>query len=335
MYDLCKIIDSISSYKDYKQLFPTSSKSSKGLSTLRGKYTFDDQVFSIASSLGKGSSGRVMKGFFGTRPVVVKRNVKVPFEEDVNETIMQTRLYCFLKQEGVGKNIAQIPEAVFTASIPGFGRVLGMEGVDMSMLEYVQSLRTSDQIPWLRSAIERICRLLILLQKQFSFMHGDMHSENIMIRGDDVFLIDFGMASAKFNKHPRLITNSRYQKTRFHSQLDLMTLLTSLREDLGISHHDKAAVWCGSFVEPYWNVVRKGVLKYPNSKLPYGARRTVRTAIDEINSSGEVYYAHHLLYEDIGNVSYPPCEPRNLLSRLYSSKEGPTTLQQERLFEDI
>ena len=334
MYDLCKIIESIKSHEDHKQLFPRASKATKGLTTLRGKYNFDNQVFSITSSLGKGASGRVMKGFFGIRPVVVKRNVNVPFQEDVNESIMQTRLYCFLKQEGVSKNIAQIPEAIFTASIPGFGRVLGMEGVDTSMLEYVKSLKSSDQIPWLRSAIARVCRLLILLQKRFSFMHGDMHSENIMIRGDDVFLIDFGMASAKFDKHPRLITNTRYEKVRFHSQLDLMTLLTSLREDLGIVHHDKAAAWCGSFVNPYWDVVRKGVLETPNSKLPYGARRTVRTAIDEINTNGEVYYAHHLLYEDIGRVSYPPCEPQNLLSLLYSSK-APTTLRQERLFEDI
>lgn len=338
MYDLCGIVETVQSYEDRHRLFPRAIKTTRGVSVLRGRYRFGDEEFAVQSVMGGGEYGRVMRGTFGTRDVVIKRNVKVSAREDVNEIIMQTRLYCFTRdRHSDDKEMARIPETIFAASVPGFGRVLGMERMDTPLLTHVQTM-TGTQIPWLRTALIRVCALLVVLQDTFSFMHGDLHGENVMVRGDEVFLIDFGMASAKFDRQPRTITSDRYKGVPFHPHLDLLTLLTALREDLGLSKHDGVAAWCGAFVDPFWKTVRTALLSGTLRKpLPYGAQRTVRTAHEEIMSSGEVYYAHHLLYEDIGRVSYPPCDPRNMLRRLKSSHtpSSPGRLTHERLFEDV
>lgn len=336
MYDLCTIIETLRG--DRRGLFPQATKTTSGTSLLRGRYRFlADQEFTVQSVLGGGEYGRVMTGTFGTRDVVIKRNVKVSVREDINEIIMQSRLYCFTRDHTTNRDMARIPETIFAASVPGFGRVLGMERMDTPLLTHVQTMR-GNPIHWLRTALMQVCSLLVVLQDTFSFMHGDLHGENIMVRGDDVFLIDFGMASAKFDRQPRTITSDRYTGVPFHPHLDLLTLVTALREDLGLSKHDGVAAWCGSFVDPFWKTVRTALLAGAlTESLPYGAQKTVRTAHEEIMSSGEVYYAHHLLYEDIGRVSYPPCDPRNMLRRLKSSRtpSSPKRLTHERLFEDV
>lgn len=343
MYDLCQIIETVGSHEDRRRLFPQATKTTPGTSVLRGRYRFLDQEFSVQSVLGKGEYGRVMLGTFGPRDVVLKRNVKVSMREDVNEVIMQTRLYCYLRDHhsSAASHMARIPETIFAAAVPGFGRVLGMERMDVPLLAHVQKTASpSAQVRVVRDALVKVCELLVVLQSRFSFMHGDLHGENVMVRGtDEVFLIDFGMASAKFDRHPRTITSERYEGVPYHPHLDLLTLITALREDLGLSKHNGVAAWCGTLVDPFWTTVRTALLRdggTSHTKLPYGARTTVRTARKEILSNGEVYYAHHLLYEDIGRVSYPPCDPRNMLRRLRASRTSPKRrLERERLFEDV
>lgn len=343
MYDLCQIIETVGSHEDRRRLFPQANKTTPRTSVLRGRYRFlTDQEFSVQSVLGKGEYGRVMLGTFGSRDVVLKRNVKVSMREDVNEVIMQTRLYCYLRDHhsSAASHMARIPETIFAAAVPGFGRVLGMERMDVPLLAHVQKTASSAQVRVVRDSLIKVCELLVVLQSKFSFMHGDLHGENVMVRGtDEVFLIDFGMASAKFDRHPRTITSDRYKGVPYHPHLDLLTLITALREDLGLSKHSGVAAWCGTFVDPFWTTVRAALLHdggTSRTKLPYGARTTVRTARKEILSSGEVYYAHHLLYEDIGRVSYPPCDPRTMLKRLRASRVSPKRhLARERLFEDV
>ncbi len=338
MYDLCKIIESVESHKDHRRLFASARRTSGSPSAIRGQYTFGEEQFTVGRELGGGEYGRVLTGTFGTRDVVVKQNVNVTMREDVNETIMQTRVYCYVRDlHRDMRDVARIPEAVFTASIPGFGRVLGMEQVDAPLLKHVQQIKTSTaQIKWLRDALAKVCRLLVLLQDGLSFVHGDLHGENVMVRGGDVFLIDFGMASACFGGHTRMLTSERYKGVNFHPHLDLLTLFTSLREDLALSKHERTAAWCGAFVDPFWKTVHAGLVSESRGTLPYGAQRTVRTAHDEISSNGEVYYAHHLLYEAIGRVSFPPCAPGRMLRQLVAAATSPPrALTQTRIFEDV
>ena len=159
----------------------------------------------------------------------------------------------------------------------------------------------------MRDALVKVCHLLIVLQEHFMFMHGDLHGENVMCGHRCVF-------DRLWNGECNVWSVSFYhewalQAGTLHSQLDLLTLLTSLRR-FGLSKHKTAASWCGSFVDPFWTTVRHALVSGSNDPLPYGARRTVRTAEKEIMTSGEVYYAHHLLYEDIGNVSTRRATPK-------------------------
>ena len=190
------------------------------------------ETFTLGGVLGGGESGRIYKGTFGTRAVVVKVNGGVTPREDVHEAMMQVRLYCHLEGRRT-RDMAGVPEAVFAATVPGVGRALGMARVDRPLLADVKE-RAS--VGALHQALRKVARLLALLQDDLQFMHGDLHAENVMMRGaDDVFLIDFGMASAKFGRSPRMLTNERYAGVRFNPHLDLLTLLTALREDLALA----------------------------------------------------------------------------------------------------
>lgn len=333
-YDLCTLVESVRSYRDYPTLFPRARKRTPGTST-RGTYDFaqDEARFSLGRVLGGGATGRIYEGTFGVRPVVVKVNQGVTLREDVNEALMQTRLYCHLLPNV--DNVARVPETLFAATVPHLGRVLGMARMDRSLLAHVGALTTPRaQRAALYDALCQVARLLVILQNDLTFMHGDLHGENVMCRGRDIYVIDFGMATARFDRHtPRMVTNDRYHRVPFHPHLDMLTLLTALREDLSLNGHAAAAAWCGAYVQPFWDTVRAGLFSGKVSpKLRYGAHRTVRVARDEISSSGEIYYAHHLLYEDIGPVWFPPCDPRIFLKRA-SPHAGPP-LSQTRIFED-
>jgi serine/threonine protein kinase len=265
---------------------------------------------------------------------------------------MQTMLHCFLEEHKLlPKACARIPRTFFSARVPKQGRVIGMEIVDHNLLTHVSGLQDAvRQIAFAKKALQRVASLLQILQTELKFMHGDMHGENIMIRDKpfDVFIIDFGMSSIRAPKNlpgqrgrtvcGRILTDDRYAKTPFNTHLDLLTLLTALREDLSLSGHHGVARWCSTFVAPYWDVVRKGLLSGKvRQKLNFGAEHTVRSARQELRTSGEIYYAHHLLYNAIGKVSFPLCSPENFQKSL-KERHVPSPLKKNipnRVFEDI
>ena len=316
-YDICKLVDGGS-----KELFPTSKKmGSDG-------YAFwnPPERYSLGVELNRGASGRVYRGTFGSRAVAIKVNdpKKVKRRTDEDELQMQLRLHCLLNDEGaLPRHAANVPAVLFAAQIPRVGRAVGMERVDESMLAMIMRTTKTAQIRELRRVLLLLARLLEFLQTHMQFMHGDLHAENVMMRGSDVFLIDFGMASVSEGGKKRFTTDDRYKKVPFNPHLDLLTLLTVLREDLALEAHESAARWCHGFVAPFWDVVVSGLTSgKARVKLAYGAHRIVQAARSEIRESGEVYYAHHLLYESMTpDVSYPPCAPTQFLRSLTQSRK--------------
>lgn len=307
-YDVCELAEDPTS-----DVFPRAKRRSGAQS-----FTFwkdPPETFSIGAEINRGASGVIYEGTFGTRPLVIKANNarRVKREEDENEVRMQVRLYCHVRDRPPKAKVALVPETFFAAEAPRFGRVLGMERVDRSLLAHVKSLATpAAQVATLRDAFVRVAALLELLQRDLRFVHGDLHGENVMVRDAPfaVFVIDFGMASVEGKRHQRLTTDERYIGVPFHAELDLITLATSLREDLGLAGCARAARWCGALVQPFWKVVLEGLFSGKvRQKLRYGAHSTVRAARDELRRSGEVYYAHHLLYDSVGDVRFPPCAP--------------------------
>lgn len=334
-YDLCKLVDDAKS-----DVFPRAKRHGSAF-----EFWEPPERVTLGQQINKGSTGRIFHGTFGTRAVAIKVNnpYKVSLKTDENEVRMQTRLYChMLEKKGLGPT-ARIPTTYFAATIPTLGRALGMERMDRSLMAHLTKKTTGDlaQISFLKNAMDKVASLLAVLQRDLKFMHGDLHGENVMV-GDSpltIYLIDFGMSSIATGRWggKRMVTDDRYLGAPFNSHLDLLTLLTSLREDLALAKHKKAAQWCNRFVEPFWSTVRNGLFSgMVRGKLRYSAQETVRVARDEIKDNGEIYYAHHLLYEDIGKVSFPPCAPKAFLKALASQKGTVTARElQVRIFSDI
>jgi hypothetical protein len=303
--------------------------------------------FRVGRRVAKGASGVVYHGTFGNQAVALKVNNprRVKLRTDADEVRMQSLLYCHLRdgRTPIDGPCARVPKTFFAVRASGVGRMLGMARVDRSLLAHVQRVRTAAlQIAVLRDALRRVATLLGVLQRDLKFMHGDLHAENVMVRDVpfDVLLIDFGMASLTPKRDApasRFVTDARYADVRFHAHLDLLTLLTALREDLALSGHAEAARWCGSFVEPFWDAVRRGLFAgKPRGALRFGSQATVRSARRELEANGEIYYAHHLLYEHIGGVSYPRCSPAGFLKALTAAWDVvPDDGHDERIFADV
>jgi hypothetical protein len=94
----------------------------------------------------------------------------------MHEALMQARLYCHLRDTGqTGAHLAHVPEAFFAATLPDLGRVLGMQRVDVPLLRFAGEQRS---IQPLRDVLHKVCELLVVLQRDLAFMHGDLHGEN-------------------------------------------------------------------------------------------------------------------------------------------------------------
>lgn len=343
MYDVCAIVQRAD--VPPSKVFPVAKART-------GAFEFWSepvQRVTVGREIARGASGKIYEGHFGSKRVAIKINDprKVALQTDADEVWMQIMLHCHLLQRHREEDMADVPATHFAARLPGVGRAVGMDRVDRSLLSHVQGLAPGRaQIRALRDAVARVARLLQVLQDDLQFVHGDLHGENVMMSGDDVVLIDFGMSSVsaagveggrRRAVRGRLHTDERYEGAAFHPHLDLLTLLTALREDLAISGHSAATGWCGSFVDPYWRQVRKGLLSGKAlAKMPFGAQRTVRSAREEIRDSGEIYYAHHLLYETFGEpTSYPACSPAAVLRALSSPGRTSPPGVATRLFEDV
>jgi tRNA A-37 threonylcarbamoyl transferase component Bud32 len=329
-YDLCRIVHDT---EDASALFPTARRQGRG-----GTYTFWDPPVSFAldKQLGKGSYGLVYHGRFKSKSVAVKINKKgkVPLATDANEVRMQARLSCHLRSVRSARGaMARVPETYFSVTTER-GRALGMERVDSSLLAHLLARKGDDQVRVLREAVRQIAALLVVLQDDLKFVHGDLHGENAMVRGGSasfqVYLIDFGMSSTQGpqgRRAERVLTDTRYEGVPYNKHLDMLTLLTSLREDFGTAMPKRvaAAEWCDQFVAPFWDVVRKSLFSGTArpGRLRYHAEHTVLAARDELKESGEIYYAHHLLYNDIGNVAVQRCAPKAVLRALKAGQDKP------------
>ena len=349
-YDLCDVLETLKGKRNAVTKIFAPAKPVKG-----NRYSFSNgaEEFEIKEMIGKGANGAVFNGMFGTKlkvAIKVNKPKKVALKTDAEEIAMQTRLYCHVRDHmsnstrkighvSMATQVAKIPIPYFAVSMADKGRVIGMERVDENLRKYVISLKTEkERIVALKDAFTRLAKLLYFLQTELQFMHGDFHGENAMIRHSpyDVYLIDFGMSSLKLpDAEGRTITDTRYKRMKFNPYLDLLTLITSLREDLAMKGLLVSSRYCDQIISPFWDTVRAGLKGKRSHK--YGTKHTIRTALGELSYSGEVYYAHHVLYQEAENIHYPACSPLGLLRALDKIDMNPPKPigYRERIFEDF
>lgn len=313
-------------------LFLRASVSTSG-ATRRFRLRISGEVFQLGQRLGKGANGTVFKGTFGEGanvvPIAIKMNERGSAAEDAAEVKMQADLFCTfrehafsalraLKERHALTRMAKVPKPYFAAHTPA-GRAIGMETLDVTLVTYIANMGdTWASVEALKSCLSQMAGLLHMLQEKMQFVHGDLHGENVMLRlqpQPQVFMIDYGMSSYGANTS-RTLTHPRYKNARFNPCLDLLMLLSHVRETLGRTQKDGASrrlasEMCDFVVHPFWAAVRTGdrtaVAKY--------SAHTVRAYYERV---GRRRYAHHLLYEKGQNVTFDRTRPGALIEFLGS-----------------
>lgn len=327
-YDVCTSV----------KTFPVARQLTKDTFCIRGSPTFRIGRKIAEGRYGVIFDGSLYRGTLGEVPIAIKRNKSDEISKSTAEVEMQIRLYCHHVSErpqGLPGG-AFLPKTFFAAMVPHFGHVIGMERVDESLIDRLQ--RGGGASPRvLEGALDKVSSLLRCLQDDLEFMHGDLHCGNVMFRKNDVILVDFGMSSAHFqDTERRTVADTRYNGVSFNPHLDLLTLVTSLREDLGTAGKMALAATCDAIVAPFWDAVREGLREALSSgtvprDIPYKAAHTVASALAAWRKKGKFYYAHHLLYQKIGDVEYPPCHPRTF----QASRPLREVPWKERFFDDL
>ena len=263
---------------------------------------------------------------------------------------MRDNLHELLKKYELDEPIAKVPEPFFAAYIH-FGdgqhhQCIGMKSLDISLQDYILSCSYDDFVEIMSS----VAKLLQILQIN-EFIHGDLHSENIMLKYDKTsskmkaFLIDFGFSSIKKENGEKVVASNMYEEYEFNKCLDLLMLFTEMRESIESltsakrnKIDGKIFTLCAEIIKDFWDDVMKqfeilqqvsppeffknGYNKteslYPGLSESSYKVASIATKMYEVSLSTvlktQYTHAHHFLYAT--PIDYPRCYPENLLTIL-------------------
>jgi hypothetical protein len=264
-------------------------------------------VYTLGARLSNGSFGVVHRAVHGAgalrRTIAVKVQGGNATGED--EARMHARVFCSVRRGGAAAAralaeelglaartapMARIPRLLFVAVAPAGALHIGMGALDVTLATYAA---TADRCA---AAVRQIAALLAYLQDAHRFLHGDLKSNNVMVRQDEVFLIDFGYSGLG----PR---GARLGAAEYNDCTDLLMLLTELTD---FTEHGDVRAWCYELVRPFWEGLATGA---------YGTGGLARDAVAYVQRYGP----HAVLYSwkaGFARIRYPPTRPRALLRRL-------------------
>jgi len=200
------------------------------------------KVVNPRAPIASGSYGDVFEGMllFATstpRRIVLKVNRNNAEESDdegdgddeyFKEFYIHAFLFCV--QRNMNVRGAKIPRILFMAETDT-KRYIAMEHVKQQVNVYINQTKDDFQ-RWTRfaSVLDQLCLMLGRFQSACEFMHGDMHSRNVMVDNyGAVFLIDFGMSSITDTKSHRV--SVRASTRQFNPCLDLLIFLSSMLDE--------------------------------------------------------------------------------------------------------
>lgn len=326
----------------------------------------DDLVVRVhKDSFTSGAYGSIFKARGPQGPysqLVVKRNKGfADRKSDFIEVLIQIIMFCDQRAKGkfeLSKLATKyktpapfIPRLVYYAEAKNTtGSYIVMESMTETLTDFVRH-RGTDRAAII-SCLKQLCILLKYLQKDFKFMHRDMHGSNIMVKYDAsngkegrrrarVALIDFGMSQLvapiegtgkKKEKlslgFPSASSSDTFDqkhnyrgKNDFNSSLDLVMLLTFLyhfKEFNSKLPEIRERVLVPVFRkifntnDAYYKRIRA---KY----LMYGGMAP--NADGNFDRIGVLFgYLHHIFYEDAVKTEFKECTPTNLLNMLCKLK---------------
>lgn len=203
------------SIKDFDHYYVNTEYFSGNLDE-KGKMVFDGKykIIEYETELGEGAYGTVYVGSVNGESIILKsikyeeNKIKKTLENTKREITIQSHLACFHNEQL--KNMALIPEIYFLARVTHENRLfIGMERIDWSLRKLIKHMLKSQNINSIHQlqdiiidAVLSVAKTLDVLQKSCKFMHRDLHSSNVMCKGDinkpetlQWYIIDFGMAA--------------------------------------------------------------------------------------------------------------------------------------------
>ena len=165
-------------------------------------FRYGGDYIKMGLQIGKGSYGIVYEGKRGYKrdgKLIYNKNIAIKMletpdiNEFLNETIIHNELFCGMRGNW-GKG-ARIPKLEFMGTYDIVGKkyyLVGMEELEGTGLHTFKTPTTL-----FAKQIKSIATLLDKLQKKFQFMHRDLHTGNIMYKGEKIYIIDFGMSTMK------------------------------------------------------------------------------------------------------------------------------------------
>lgn len=219
--------------------------------------------------IAKGANGSIYDGTFNGMDIVIKSiplNTK-NLDDNMLEMIIQAHLACGHNSELEQIDSLLIPKIYFIAKSKN-NYFIGTEKLNGDLYDFIKSrtlIETKSQI--VKELIFKISRTLLLLQKKCNFIHGDLHTSNIMYKGDikdpknlEWYIIDFGMSAINITdnetKTDNIIVLSKYLKKQYNGDAtffdyyDLRILFLSLATNINRFDEDFARWFAVYLVSP-------------------------------------------------------------------------------------
>lgn len=313
----------------------------------KGQFTFrKGQVFTMGARIGGGRYGDIFKGTFGkdgaTVPIAIKVPIKVPIKvnrsdssenSDSSEFALQTSLFCMMRASAfkhvrdfpTSQPMAKIPKPYFACRTREEHVIIGMEALDATLINHVLQRPLVQRVAVLSACVRQLSCLLDFLQRANKFAHNDMHANNVMLRGDKVYLIDYGMSSYTTDEGTRVNVDTAYDGVPFNPTLDLLILLTSAMETFARNSAKAPSLWCAAIVMPFWTAVKEELVagnKNKDLRKDYGNLTRVLRNFRRRNGAQLRQAAHLLYFGDGGNVDYAATAPKNMIEYIDTHKWG-------------
>lgn len=257
LQDICTLIPShINNKKSFTDILNVEKILDDDINTVfkdpsNGKY-----FKLINKHIAKGANGYIFEGTFNGTDIVIKSipiNTK-DIDHTMLEMIVQAHLACGHNSELEQIDSVLIPKVYFIAKSKK-NYFIGTEKLNGDLHDFIKSrthIETKSET--VKELIFKISRTLLLLQKKCNFVHGDLHTSNIMYKGDikdpknlKWYIIDFGMSAINIRdnetKSDNIIVLSKYLKqykgdAKFFDSYDLRLLFLSLAANINMFDDD-------------------------------------------------------------------------------------------------
>jgi len=144
--------------------------------------------YKIIDKLGKGNFGTIYKG------IIEKKNthvaIKIESLDAANSIKHEVRIINYLYSKGVNR----IPQVYWYGIFKEQHRCLVMKYYETSLIDFINSKESNKHVILINRIFIKMIEILESIHEHF-VIHRDIKPENFMISNNELYLIDFGLAT--------------------------------------------------------------------------------------------------------------------------------------------